>query len=414
MLLCLTASHRTHDFGALETLSGPSGAELADTLLNADGVSGGIVLSTCNRYELYLDVAADAAPALERRCGDLVVLTGEDAVRHLFSVTTGLESVVVGEPEIAGQVRRSLNTAEADGTSTALLTRLFGDALATRRSVRARTGFGAERPSLIRLALDLASHRITDWPGTRVLLVGTGRYASACLEALRDRGVQSITVWSPSGRGADFGARHGLAQVSGHAVAAAATLADIIVCCTTSADLVVGPELFAGECPVTSHAAAQCPIGRPHPVERRRLLIDLGLPRNVDPRVAEIDGVELLDLEAIKLHAPLHHLAVTDDASALVREAAAGHIAQVREAGPIGPAVAALRAQVNHALEAEIARVHRRLDPDTAEKTEAALRHFAGVLLHRPSVRARELAASGRRDEFLDGLQAVFGIDRPA
>ena len=108
----------------------------------------------------------------------------------------------------------------------------------------------------------------------------------------------------------------------------------------------------------------------------------------------------------------LHYLEiVSDDAEALVRRAAAAH---AEDAGPIGPAVAALRSHVGDALEAEIARVQKRYDPETAEKATAALRHFAGVLLHGPSVRARELADSGRRDEFLDGLHAVFGIDRPA
>ncbi|MFN8118362.1 MAG: glutamyl-tRNA reductase [Micropruina glycogenica] len=411
VLMCLTASHRTHDFAVLERLSSSSGTVLAQKLLADDGVAGEIVLSTCNRFEIYLDVDPAVIPTVELLSGDLQLLRGEDAARHLFGVTAGLESVVIGEPEIAGQVRRALNAAEADGTASPTLQRVFSDALATRRTVRDRTGIGSARPSLIRLALDLAAHRITDWPATKVLLVGTGRYATSCLEALRDRGVNDITVWSPSGRGEDFALRHGLAVAKGHAVAAAASRVDVIVCCTTSPDIVVGPELLDGSCPVTSHLAAQCPVGRPELNTRRRVIIDLGLPRNVDPRVVELPGVELLDLEAIKLHAPLQHLAVTDDAEALVREAAAAH---ADDAAAIGPAVAALRAQVGDALEAEIARVRRRYDAETADRAEAALRHFAGVLLHRPSVRARELASSGRREEFLDGLQAVFGIERPA
>ena len=411
VLMCLTASHRTHDFAVLERLSSSSGTVLAQKLLADDGVAGEIVLSTCNRFEIYLDVDPAVIPTVELLSGDLQLLRGEDAARHLFGVTAGLESVVIGEPEIAGQVRRALNAAEADGTASPTLQRVFSDALATRRTVRDRTGIGSARPSLIRLALDLAAHRITEWPATKVLLVGTGRYATSCLEALRDRGVNDITVWSPSGRGEDFALRHGLAVAKGHAVAAAASRVDVIVCCTTSPDIVVGPELLDGSCPVTSHLAAQCPVGRPELNTRRRVIIDLGLPRNVDPRVVELPGVELLDLEAIKLHAPLQHLAVTDDAEALVREAAAAH---ADDAAAIGPAVAALRAQVGDALAAEIARVRRRYDAETADRAEAALRHFAGVLLHRPSVRARELANSGRRDEFLDGLEAVFGIERPA
>ncbi len=411
MLLCLTASHRTHDFAGLERLSTSAGTVLAQKLLASDGVAGQIVLSTCNRFEIYLDADPEALPAIELLSGDLQPLRGENAARHLFGVAAGLESVVIGEPEIAGQVRRALNAAEAAGTASPILQRVFSDALATRRSVRDRTGLGSARPSLIRLALDLAAHRITDWSGTRVLLVGTGRYATSCLEALRDRGVTEITVWSPSGRGDDFARRHGLQQAIGHGVAAAASRVDVIVCCSTNPELLVGPALLDGSCPVTTHTAAHCPVGQAEVHTRRRVIIDLGLPRNVDPRVADLPGVELLDLEAIKLHAPLQHLAVTDDAQAMVREAASAHADDV---STIGPAVAALRGQVGDALEAEIARVRRRYDAETADKAEAALRHFAGVLLHRPSVRARELANSGRRDEFLDGLEAVFGIERPA
>jgi len=411
VLLCLTASHRTHDFAVLERLSTSSGTVLAQKLLASDGVAGEIVLSTCNRFEVYLDADPAALPTVQQLTGELRLLQGEEAARHLFGVAAGLESVVVGEPEIAGQVRRALNQAESTGAASPMLQRVFSDALQTRRSVRTRTGLGAARPSLIRLALDLASHSITDWPGTRVLLVGTGRYATSCLEALRDRGVAHLTVWSPSGRGDEFAQRHGLTLVRGHAVAAAASRVEVIVCCTTSPELVVTPTLLDGSCPVTTHMAAQCPVGQAEVHPRRRVIIDLGLPRNVDPQVAHLPGVELLDLAAIKMHAPLQHLAVTDDAQALVREAAAAH---ADDAVAIGPAVTALRSQVGDALEAEIARVRRRYDAETAEKTEAALRHFAGVLLHRPSVRARELASSGRRDEFLDGLHAVFGIERPA
>lgn len=409
VLLCLTASHRTHDFAGLEKLTASSGSALAQKLLASDGVAGQVVLSTCNRFELYLEVEPAAQARVAALAGELQVLRGQAAAEHLFAVAAGLESVVVGEPEIAGQVRRALNQANDAETATALLQRVFAEALATRRIVRNRTGLGDARPSLIRLALDLAAHRITDWPATRVLLVGTGRYATSSLEALRDRGVTAITVWSPSGRGADFARRHGLHLVEGPVEVAGRV--DVIVCCTTNPELVVGPDLFASSCPVTSNTAAQCPVGRTTPQIKRWTIIDLGLPRNVDPRVADLPGVELLDLEAIKLHAPLHHLAVTDDAQALVRAAAAGY---AEDGDQVGPAVAALRAQVTDALDAEIARVRNRHDAETAERIEAALRHFAGVLMHRPSVRARELASDGRRDEFLDGLSAVFGIDRPA
>ncbi|MEZ5199938.1 MAG: hypothetical protein R2742_01005 [Micropruina glycogenica] len=258
VLMCLTASHRTHHFAELERLSATWGHELADALLASDGVAGEIVLSTCNRFEIYLDVDRAAVPVVESLGRELQVLRGERAARHLFGVAAGLESVVVGEPEIAGQVRRALNHAEGTGSASPLLQRVFSDALQTRRTVRSRTGLGSARLSLIR-ARPRPGLTPRDRPDDRpVLLVGTGRYATSC-SALRDRG-SATSRWSPSGRGAEFAQRHGLTLVSGHAVAAAAGWVDVIVCCTTSPDIVVGPELLDGRArlPATCRVAAPC------------------------------------------------------------------------------------------------------------------------------------------------------------
>jgi glutamyl-tRNA reductase len=146
---------------------------------------------------------------------------------------------------------------------------------------------------------------------------------------------------------------------------------------------VIGPERFAGD--------------------RRRLVIDLGLPRNVDPAVGRRAGIELLDLETIRLHAPLPELDSHDRALALVTEAAADFVAE----NLAEPAIVALRTHILATLEAEIGRARARGE---GEQTIAALRHFAGVMLHEPSVRARELASEGRAAEFVAGLGAIYGI----
>ena len=135
--------------------------------------------------------------------------------------------------------------------------------------------------------------------------------------------------------------------------------------------------------------------------ERRRLVIDLGLPRNIDPAVAALPGIELLDLETVRLHAPLEQL--SERAHDLVRTAAAEFTAEAAAE----PAIVALRTHVFELLDAEIARARSR---GAGDETEAALRHLAGVLLHEPSVRARELAAEGRLPEFVAGLHALHGI----
>src|SRR6478736_4677784 len=207
----------------LERLSASSNQAAPRILDGHDALQGAVVISTCNRFEAYLDLAAPEGSSPVEVVHEAVravgAVAGLDAAElrttfgfvhgnavagHLFSVASGLESVVVGEGEIAGQVRRSLEQARSDGTTTPELERLFQRASQTSRRVKNETGIGGEGRSLVRLALDLAESRITDWAQTRVLLVGTGRFAGASLAALRDRGVTDVRVHSPSGRGAKF------------------------------------------------------------------------------------------------------------------------------------------------------------------------------------------------------------------
>jgi glutamyl-tRNA reductase len=142
---------------------------------------------------------------------------------------------------------------------------------------------------------------------------------------------------------------------------------------------------------------------------RRVLGIDLGLPRNVDPAVGEVEGVELLDLETIRLHAPLEEFSAHADARAIVGDAATEFAAD-RE---VGPAITALRGEVLRVVDDEIARARAR---GAGDDVEAALRHLAGVLLHKPSVRMRELAVEGRLDDVHDALALLHGltVDAPA
>ncbi|MGN8551168.1 UNVERIFIED_CONTAM: glutamyl-tRNA reductase [Microbacterium sp. SLM126] len=398
MLLCLTANHRNASLDVLERLS--LGAPAATRALVDDElfVAGAVVLATCNRFEAYLDIdepltggeavavesvveamAAASDVPVELLRSSVEVHQGADAAAHLFAVTSGLESVVVGEDEISGQVRRALDAARADGMTSGELERLFQKATHTSRGIRNRTGLRGTHRSLVRFALDLASSRVADWAAARVVVVGTGRYAARTVEAVRARGARELQVFSPSGRASAFAAQHGLTPVEDFAAAAAE--ADVVITCT--ADAVV-------------HADAFTP-------GHRVLVIDLGLPRNVDPEVGRVDAVELLDLETIRLHAPLEEFSAHSDARAIVGDAATEFAAD-RAAGP---AITALRSDVLEIVEAEIARARAR---SAGDETEAALRHLAGVLLHRPSVRIRELAVDGRLDEVHAALETLHGL----
>jgi glutamyl-tRNA reductase len=243
--------------------------------------------------------------------------------------------------------------------------------------VRSAVDLGGAGRSIARLALDLASSRIADWSAAAVLVVGTGQYAATTIAGLRARGAADIRVFSATGRAAGFATRFGVRAE--HDLPSAIGGADLVITCT--ARYTVLPDHI--------------------PDERDRLVIDLGLPRNVDPAVARVPGIELLDLELLALHAPLPELG--GDAHRIVDDAVAEYAAERAAA----PGIVAFRRHVLGVLDAELARAEAR---GADEATLTAMRHLAGVLVHGPSVRARELAASGRAAEFEAGLEAIFGV----
>lgn len=394
MLFCVTANHRNTDFEVLGRISAVAESTGRALVSEHDFVRGAVVLSTCNRFEAYLEldepltggavVAREAVlEALGEAAGEdahalresAVSLCGDDVVRHLFAVSSGLESMVVGEEEISGQVQRALVQARTDGTTSTQLEQVFQRATHATREMRAKADVGAGRRSLARLALDLVDTRVTDWATVPVLLVGTGSYAATTIAALRARGARDIGVYSATGRAARFAARYGVRPEAD--LSRAIAHAEIVITCT--ARYVVTPD----DIPDTS----------------RRIVIDLGLPRNVSPEVGELPGVELLDLELLGRHAALPELG--PGAHELVGSAAATFTAERAAA----PAIVAVRRHIQDALDDELSRL-----PEDAEQARAALRHLAGVLSHRPSVRAREAAAAGELDEFERALDLVFGI----
>lgn len=404
MLLCIEASHRNTAFAVLDRLAEAAPSATARLVADNDFVNGAVILATCNRFEAYLEVdepttagaalavqatidamtAAGASDADAMRAS-IATHTGDAVAGHLFAVTSGLESVVVGEEEIAGQVRRALDRARADGTVTGQLERLFQRAAQTSRDVRGATDLARAGRSLARLALELVSSRVTDWAAARVLLVGTGRYAATTITALQQRGAGDIAVYSATGRAQQFAHKYGVRAEADLREAIAE--AEIVITCTSRYTITAEDVTNAN----------------------RRIVIDLGLPRNVEAAVGDLPGVELMDLEIIALHAPVAGFANASDAHSLVGSAVAEYTAH-REAAP---AIVALRKHVFDALDAEVARSASRSGD---ERTAEALRHLVGVILHTPSVRARDLAREGRIEEFEAGIEAVFGVvpDAPA
>ncbi|SKC56516.1 glutamyl-tRNA reductase [Krasilnikoviella flava] len=373
VLLSLTASHRELDLDALERLSTGSGSVGRVAVGSCGPVRGSVVISTCNRFELYLDVDApvhgDAVRHATRHVAALVaqssgvsqdaaadsftVRTGPEVTEHLFTVAAGLDSMVVGEREIAGQVKRALAEARADGTTSKTLELLFQTASRTSKRVGTRTELGAAGRSVVSLGLDLAGKDLMQgpadhdgsWRGLRVVLIGTGSYAGASVAALRARGCDDVRVYSRSGRAEVFAEGHDV-EPARDLVAALAD-ADLVVSCSGARGRRPAPSVEPVEAMgggraevsleyvldaaavVRSRERAAAAAGDPSTGSGRRetggplVVLDLALHRDVDPRVADVEGVLLYDLGTLKAHAPATAADVVDRARRIVVDAAA-------------------------------------------------------------------------------------------
>ncbi|WP_314191375.1 glutamyl-tRNA reductase [uncultured Arthrobacter sp.] len=413
VLFSLVATHADIDLETVAQLSNGSSGIATTALAGSPAVKGAVVLATCNRYEIYgeaphADDVEAARAALVGQISETSGLseqlvsrsfsthTGPDVSQHLFAVSSGLDSAVVGEREIAGQVRRALITAQQEGTASAGLVRLFQAASKTAKDVGAQTALGSRGLSIVSVALDLAIDlsEETDWSKKKVVVFGTGAYAGATMALLRERGCSDISVFSSSGRAATFVATRGGTALDGDTLHAAVAAADVMIGCSGSDTRVEAAEL------------AQVRAGSAQPL----IAIDLALTHDFDPAVGELDGVELLTLESVRLAAPQEQAESLAQASAMVTGAAQA-FEQEREARSVDSAIVALRRHTMNVLDAEMEKVRARHGcTAAAEEVEFALRRMVKQLLHVPTVRARELASNGQQDDYVAALETLYGI----
>ena len=402
----ISINHAEHGLDAVEAVT-PAIPGLARRLLDPEaGVQGALVLSTCNRVEVYLDAdaPADAVAARVRRAladglpAGLPVRMRQDVgvLEHLFAVGAGLDSVVIGEREIAGQLRDALRTAHHDRTATGTLTETIEHALRVSRQVSSQTRIGSAGRSVVSVGLDLLRR---DWTRTRVLLVGTGAYAGAVVADLGGRGCAEIAVHSSSGRADAFAAHRPGVRPAVTDLLDAIADADVVITCRGRGTTV----LTAADVAV---AAARRPSGE-------LVFVDLSLTHDIDPAAFGIAGVVLLDLRTIQRHVPEVSRRELTRARALVDAGVQAMVDRLK-GRQVAPAVVALRDTVNEMVVDEVARLPQGR-PISADEAAHALRRLAARLVHVPSVRARQAAQEGRADEYLSALSELWGIDsRPA
>ncbi len=413
-LLAIGVSH--HDVGSeqLATL----GAQ-ADSLVNniresGCAISGLVALTTCNRFEVYLEsgefhsgveaaLTAFATHGVDPKVLAAVhVFADSGAVEHLFDVACGLDSMVVGEAEIHGQVRAALAAADAAGTSGPTLHRLFQDALATAKAVASQTTLGAAGRSIASVGLDLVERRHGPVAGRRALVLGTGAYAGVVVATLARRGCTDLSVHSQTGRATAFAASHpGVRAIAADGLEAELRHTDLVVSASGAGEHVLTPDTLGER---RSDAAVGVREARGLPI------LDLRARGDVPAEVAAFVDVDVIGLDEIGAHAPAAHTDAILAARDLVARAVTAyqHVEQGRTAAP---AVTAMRAHVMSLIEAEIELARRRYPDETAEAVARALHRVSGALLHTPSVRAVELARTGGLDDYRRAMHTLFGIE---
>jgi glutamyl-tRNA reductase len=426
-VLVVGLSHKGAPLATLErvALTGDALDKLLHDVARSDDVAGALVLSTCNRVEIYAEVGkfhgavAAICELLSRHSHvPLAELTPylyvhyEDrAVQHLLAVACGLDSMVIGESQILGQLRQALHVARQQGTLGRTLSDLGSLALRAGKRTHAETRVGAAGASLVSVGLQTAARHLTNGSagpatlaGQRVLVVGAGSMSSLAVASVARIGAAELTVASRTRHRAER-----LASSAGGRAADIAELVDLIA----AADLVVTCTGASGHV-ITAEMVAAAVEQRADP-STTLVLLDLAMPRDVDPDVGGFDGVVLTDLEALAADEEAS-LRPGDAEVAEVRrimaEELAAHLSAHRAAA-VTPTVVALRAKVAGVVDSELARLAGRLDLDAATMAEVqkSMRRITDKLLHDPTVRVKELAGSPGADTYEDALRVLFDLD---
>jgi len=374
-----------------------------------DGVQEAMVISTCNRVEVIV-LAATAEPArrffLDRASdadGHLYERHGPEAVRHLFRVASSLDSMVLGEQQILGQVKEAYGLASSAQAAGAFISRLCNRAFATAKRVRNETEIGRGASSVSQVAVELVAKIFGDLKGRSVLLVGAGKMGALSAKALASLGADRVLVTNRSPERARALAE----QTGGHSrdwteLTQLLVEADVVIVSTGAPAYVVTPEIL--------HATMKARR------QRSACFIDLAVPRNVDPRCADLENVFAYDMDDLQRVVHQTKSARAEEAiraEAIVEAEMMAFFAE-REARAALPVLAALRRRAEEIALAEaertLAQVGGKLDDKGRKSVEAMARAIVNKLLHGPTARLKEAASSG--DSALPGAAAeLFGIE---
>jgi glutamyl-tRNA reductase len=417
-LLALGISHKTAPVALRErlALTQTESEQVLKDLVATDAVREAVAISTCNRTELYCVVGdpvaaeTDVLGTLARRAGirptELASLVYSprncDAARQLFRVTSGLESMIVGENEVQGQVKRSYESALANGTTGPMTNRLFTAALQTGKRVRTETAISQSRVSVSSVAVDLAVDMLGDLSDKHVVIIGAGETSELTAQALAAQGVTTIFVANRhADRARSMAERFHGTVVSLDLLPEQLADADIVVSSTSSPHAIVGSEELA--------------VVMRERTDRPLLLIDIAVPRDVDPACGEIPGVTLVDIDGLSAVVARNLQVRQGEAVGAehIVEEEIQHFARWLGSLEVVPTITALRRRGNDIVERVLAENAGRWEtasPRDLARIEAVAQAVASRLLHEPTIRMKSLN-QGESHRRLGILRELFGLE---
>jgi glutamyl-tRNA reductase len=416
-LLVVGLSHHSAPVRVLERASIPPDghAKVLDELHRSHAISEVLVLSTCNRIEVYADVArfhpavVDISTTLARIAGmgvtelgdHLYVHFDEAAADHLLQVAAGLDSMVVGESQILGQLRNAYAVGTQAGTVGKVLHEASQTALRVGKRVHAETGIDRAGASVVSVALRQAAEVVggnEQLAGKRFVILGAGSMgalAGATLQRLAGSALDAVVINRSPDRArrlaAGLGGRAGSMEFLADEIAAA----DVLISCTGATGLVV-------EAPDVRSRA-----GRP------LVVLDLALPRDVDPAVSLMADVHYVDLDVLRSSGAMVSDAEVTAAMAIVATELRAYLTS-QQVRAVAPTVTALRARAAEVVESELLRLDSRLpglEPSVREELASVVRRAVDKVLHAPTVRVKELAATPEGNSYAAALRELFDLD---
>ncbi len=414
-VIVIGLNHRSVPLDLLERMNVP--AELLPKalhdLVSRDNITEVVLLSTCNRTEIYVaaeryhgalqDVRNSLAElthlAPEHFADHLYAFHDAAAVAHLFSVASGLDSAVLGESEILGQVRQAWEAATGEGAAGPALHMLFRHALEVGKRARTETGIGRSTTSVSSAAVALAAERLGGLEGRSVLVLGAGEMGEGMVSALAGSKVSEVLVANRTTERAEvLAARVGGRVVPLVELPEALGTVDVLLTSTGAQSVMI------------DHADLEAVVAarRGAPL----LIVDVAVPRDVDPSAGALAGVELLDMDDLRAFADAG-LAERRRESVRAHELVEEEVHRFHEASTarqVAPVVSALRDRIESLREAEVARLSRGLGDEERMTLERLSRGLVGKLLHEPTVRLKDAAGTPRGERLADALRELFDL----